>query len=350
MITKRERGRDLKRSAPVTMRDVAQAAGVSQGTVSRVLSNSSTTVAISEETRKRVMEAVEALGYHPNLVAQSLRTQRTYMIAVMIADISNPFYHTIVRTVQDIAREHNFDVLIANSDQRYEDEKLFCEAVIRRAVDGIVMVPYHLSTEEIDRVISRTGASIVALGQHIQHPAVDTVFADDERATFEAVSWLIKNKGHRRIGFIGVPDSFPPGPRRWRGFERAMRQAGLSFNPKYVEYGDFTDESGRLAMLRLLEQGDLPSAIFACNDRMALGAMGAALDRNVRVPEDVAIMGFDNIPEGTLIRPHLTTVAQYPEEIGQYLGKALFERIEGRETGPRRVFEVHCEIVERQST
>ncbi len=340
--------RENKRTTPVTMRDVALAAGVSQGTVSRVLSNSPTVVSISDETREKVLDAVRRLGYRPNLLARSLRTQQTSMIAMMIADISNPFYHTIVRTVQDIARQHNFDVLIANTDQLYENERHFCEAVMRRPVDGIIMVPYHLSTEEIDQVIRQTGASVVALGQHIHHPAVDTVFADDERATFEAVTWLIE-KGHQQLGFIGVPDSFPPGPRRWRGFQRAMQEAGLSFNPVHIEYGDFTDRSGQVAMQRLVERGNLPTAIFACNDRMALGAMGAALDLNVRIPDDVAIMGFDNIPEATLIRPHLTTVAQYPVEIAQRLGTALFERIEGRENGPRRVFEVHCEIIERQS-
>src|SRR5438552_1702048 len=160
-------------SSAVTMRDVAKLAGVSQSTVSRVLSKTPSLVPISDETTKRVFEAVDQLGYYPNLTARSLRAQQTNMIAIMIADISNPFYHSIVRTVQDIARKRHHDVLIANTDHSKEYETAFCEAMMRRPVDGIVMVPYHLTDEEIDHLLRRTGAKIVALATHLSHPQVD---------------------------------------------------------------------------------------------------------------------------------------------------------------------------------
>src|SRR5258708_36411874 len=154
------------------MHDVAKLAGVSQSTVSRVLSQSTSVVPISEKTVRRVQEAVDQLGYYPNLTARSLRAQQTNMIAIMIADISNPFYHSIVRTVQDIARHHQYDVLIANTDMIYENEVHFCEAMMRRPVDGVVMVPYHLTDEQINQLIERTGTIVVAMASYLKLPAL----------------------------------------------------------------------------------------------------------------------------------------------------------------------------------
>jgi LacI family transcriptional regulator len=339
----------VQRSSAVTMRDVAKLAGVSQSTVSRVLSKTPSLVPISDETTKRVYEAVDQLGYYPNLTARSLRAQQTNMIAIMIADLSNPFYHSIVRTVQDIARKRHHDVLIANTDHSKEYETAFCEAMMRRPVDGILMVPYHLTDDEIDHLFKRTGAKIVALAKHLTHPQIDVAYADDERATFDAVTWLIQRKGHNRIGFIGVSKAFPPGLRRWQGFVQAMQSAGCPIRDEYLQEGDWSVESGQRAMKALLELPEPPTAVFACNDFMAIGAIDMAHNLGFCIPDDVAIVGFDNIPEATLIRPKLTTLAQYPAEIGRRLGEALFERIEGLE-GPRRTFEIPYRLIEREST
>jgi DNA-binding LacI/PurR family transcriptional regulator len=332
------------------MRDVAKLAGVSQSTVSRVLSNTPSSVPISEETAQKVFAAVAHLGYYPNLTARSLRAQHSFMIAIMIADISNAFYHFIVRTVQDIARQHHYDVLIANTDQIYENEKSFCEAIMRRPVDGVIMVPYHLTDEEIDQFINRTGTPVVALASYLKHKAVDVVFADDESGTYNAVKWLINDKHHERVGFIGVPENYPPGMRRHNGYKRAMQDARLPLIPEYQQQGDFTVESGQTTMHTLLSLPQPPTAVFICNDLMAIGAINMALDMNFRVPQDIAVVGFDNIPEATLIRPKLTTVAQFPVDMGRQLAVALLERIEGQETGPRRAFELPLQLIERDST
>jgi LacI family transcriptional regulator len=332
------------------MRDVAKMAGVSQSTVSRVLSKTPTMLPISDETHQKVVNAVAQLGYHPNINARSLRTQRTNMIAVMIADISNPFYHFITRTIQDIAHKKHYDVLIANTDHHYDDELRFCEMLMRRPVDGVVMVPYHLTNEEIGQLIDRTGTPVVALGQQIEHPLVDTVFAYDDAATYDAVTWLTREKHHQRIGLIEVTHTFPPGLRRWRAFCQALTDADLPVCPEYMKEGDFTVESGYQAMDAMLDLADPPSAVFALNDLMAIGAINAAQDKNIRIPDEVAVVGFDNIPAATYIRPTLTTVAQYPVDIGQKLATALFERIEEREIGARRTFVVPLNLIERQST
>lgn len=337
-------------SRTVTMRDVAKLAGVSQSTVSRVLSQAASDIPISEETNARVHAAVKALGYYPNVTARSLRTQHTQLIAVMIADISNAFYHVIARTIQDIATQHNYDVLISNTDHILEYERRFCEAMMRRPVDGIVLIPYHLTDTDIDLLIERTGAAISVLGDHIHHPNVDVVSADDETATYETVYWLLQQKGHQRIAYLGAEASSSVNVRRERGYQRAMQDAGLTIDPDWVQAGSFTHESGRDMMQTLLAHPARPTAVIACNDMMAIGALNAVLDSGLRVPQDVAIVGFDDIPAAKLIRPTLTTIAQYPEEIGRHLANSLFERIEGGNTDAARHFEVPLELIIRQST
>jgi LacI family transcriptional regulator len=334
----------------ITMRDVARYAGVSQSTVSRVLSQNFSDIAISDETMRKVQEAVKNLGYYPNVTAQSLRTQRTHMIALMIADISNPFYHYLARTIQDIAVRHNYDVIISNTDHIYEYEMRVYDALMRRPVDGMILVPYHLTDEHLDTLIKRTGAAITALAGHIEHPAVDVVSADDEAATYHAVDWLIRTKGHQRIGFIGASPSFSVSTRRQRGYTRAMQDTNLNIRPEWIQEGNFTHESGYNTMQRLLTAVECPTAVFACNDIMAIGAMNAALDRGLCVPENIAIIGFDDVPAATLVRPQLTTVAQFPVELGTHLAESLFERIEGRMEGKGRSFTVPCELIIRQST
>lgn len=331
------------------MQDVAQLAGVSQSTVSRVLSKSVSAVPISKDTTDRVLTAVEKLGYYPNLTASSLRQQRTFMVAVLVADIANAFYHSITRAIQDIANQHGYDVLIANSDHMYENEKHFCRAMMRRPVDGIIMAPYHLTVDEIDQIIQRTGASVVVLGSHIEHPQIDTVWCDDGQATYEEVSWLIKSKGYRDIAYIGVPHKFPPGLRRFKAYEAAMCDAGLTIRPEWIQEGDFGIESGQKTMRTLLELPHPPRAVVACNDLMAIGALKTAADMNYRIPEDVAIVGFDDIPMASLMRPSLTTITQFSVDIGQELARMLFDRVEGTETGPARQREIPLHLIERQS-
>ncbi|GAB4517527.1 MAG: DNA-binding transcriptional regulator CytR [Anaerolineae bacterium] len=296
-----------------------------------------------------MLQAVQQLGYRPNVYARSLRGQKTRMIAMMIADIANSFYHPMVRAVQDIARQHGYDVMVANTDHQRESEEHFCEAIIRRPVDGVVVVPYHLTAEELGYLMQRTGAYISCLGQHIEHHDIDVVYGNDGEATYDAIRWLIQERGHQRIAFIGVNILFSAGTRRYENYVRAMREAGLEIPPEYVIRGDWSFESGQEAMRAFLSLPKPPTAVFACNDVMAIGAILAAQELGARVPEDIAVVGFDNIPAGTWIRPHLTTVAQYPKEIGEKLATMLFERIEGEYNGPGRRFEIPCRFIPRES-
>jgi len=334
---------------PPTMRDVAKLAGVSQPTVSRVLNEKDTTISISPETRKKVMDAVEKLGYRPNMHARSLRTQETKLIAVLIADITNSFYPHIARSIQSVAREEGFDVMIFNSDHVYDNEKLFCESVARRAVDGIIMVPIHLTEQDMRELYKQTGSPIAVLGQHINHPQIDVVYADDETAIYNATCWLINELGHHQLGFIGVPDILPPGPRRRRGFMKAVEKANLEIHPDHLIEGDFTLEGGREVGKQLAKLDCLPTALVVSNDAMALGIILELQEAGIRVPEDIAIVGYDNIPEATIIRPSLTTIEQNSSLIGHELSRLLFERISDSSLPARRV-ELPNDLIIRNST
>lgn len=338
-----------KRSKTVTMRDVARLANVSQSTVSRVLSKSEEPIPIGEETRQRVLDVIERVGYFPNLHARSLRGQKTRLIAMLIADIANPFYHPVVRAVQDVARGHHYDVLVANSDHKREDEQFFCESIIRRPVDGVIMVPYHLTDDELDEMIARTGVAVAVMGQHIHHPDVDVVYGNDEHGISEATCWLIQEKQHRRIGFIGVTAAFSVGVRRYNAFLQALESMGLTHPSDYFQIGEWDARSGAQAMRSLLALPNPPTAVVACNDLMAIGAMQTAQAMGYRIPEDVAVVGFDDIPEASWVRPRLTTVAQHPAEMGLQLATALFERIESTYGGPGRRNPVPCRLIKRES-
>lgn len=337
LVVHMHKSNPVRPSRPATMRDVAKLAGVSQPTVSRVLNQTNTDISISEETISRVMAAVKELEYRPNVLARSLRTQKTKMIALMLADITNPFYHPIARAVHNVARECDYEMLIADTDHLYENEIEFCEAVTRRPVDGVIMVPIHLTYADLDSFTSRTNTPVVALGQHVQHPHIDVVQVDDERAVYDITRWLIQEKGHTRFGYVGVPDYMPPGPRRFRGFTMAIHEAHLTLESRFVVVGDFTLDGGKRAAAELLERGDIPSALVVANDLMAIGVILRLQEAGLRVPEDVAVVGFDDIPEARIVRPTLTTIIHDASDIGYKLAKLLFERIEDPGLPQRRI-------------
>jgi LacI family transcriptional regulator len=333
----------------VTMKDVARAANVSQSTVSRILGSAQSKIPISEETRKKVMAVIEDLGYRPNQYARSLKGGKVHVIGMMIADIGNPFYHALVRAVQDVAFKYHYDVMIANSDHDRAKEMLFCESIISRPVDGIVIVPYHLNDQDLETLIQRTGVVISALGSHIHHPDIDITYGDDEKASYDAVRWLIEQKGHRRIAMICADQRYPVIVRRYGAFRRAMEEAGLPIPQDYIAASDWSVESGQQAIKQLLALPQPPTAVFAASDTIAIGALEAALEMGYCIPQDIAILGFDDIPEASWVRPRLTSVAQYPGQMGHLLAKSLFERIQDGYLGPSRHFEVPCKLIERES-
>jgi DNA-binding LacI/PurR family transcriptional regulator len=331
------------------MRDVGRAAGVSQSTVSRVLTPSIAGLQIKEETRRRVLAKITELGYHPNQYARSLRGKKSHMLGMMVADITNPFYHPLVRAVQDVAVQHRYDVMIANTDHAQEKEQLFMESIVRRPVDGVIVVPYYLTADDLDNLIVRTGVTVASVGKHIDHPRIDISYADDARASYDLVAWLIRERGHSRIAMACADLRFPVTVGRVDAYRQALADAGLGTEPAYIVSGDWSFDTGQRAMRELMALPSPPTAVFAASDTIAIGALEEAESMHLRVPDDVAIVGFDAIPEAQWVRPRLTTVAQNPSEMGRRLAVALFDRIESNPLHERQVFEVPCRFIERET-
>jgi len=329
----------------ITQNDVARAAGVSRFTVSCVVNNlSGGNVRVSDETRKRVLDAVKELGYVPDRMARSLRTRKTYTIACIIPDITNPFYPSFARGIQDVARRHQYDLLLLNTDGIVEQERQSLHAVIASQVDGLIYSQFRLTEEDLMTV----QVPVVINGRQ---PAghFDRLVVDDARGSFEITSHLVAT-GHNRLAIIAGERDTQISQSRLKGFRKALAAHQLAEIPEWVRYGDFTEQGGRQEMLNLLALPQRPTAVFAVNDLIALGALMVMREAGIRVPEDIALAGFDDIPTARYTTPSLTTVSQFQYNIGWKAAEMLFERIEGDISPEPRVVEMPCEMIIRESS
>lgn len=313
-----------------TQVDVARLASVSQAMVSYVLAGKSP-ISIPEETRQRVLRAVEELGYVPNGTARSLRTRRTSTLGVVVPDITNPFYPAFERGVEVAAEERGYDLIVYNTDGRPEKERKSLLSLRQGRVDGLVAIFFHLRAPDLAPLLA-LGLPVVRLEpspaatRDLSLP-LDSLYVDNRAAAREAVEYLFA-RGHTRIGM--VTGALGPGEERLAGYRRALAEHGLAAEPGLTAYGEFTLESGYQAMRRLLGLEPRPTAVFAANDMMALGALLAIRDAGLRVPEDLALVGFDDTPATRLVTPPLTTISQFQDRLGRRAAEMLFERLEGR--------------------
>jgi LacI family transcriptional regulator len=330
-----------------TQYDVAREAGVSQTTVSLVLNNPDIQ-AVPEETRQKVFEAINKLGYVPNSTARMLRTNRTHTLACIIPMITNPFYPAFVSGIQDTAEARGYEVITYNTHGSAEKEAKFLQSVQQGRADGVIGVFFFMRAHDLFPVLEK-GIPVVRLETHRQRTGewpLDNIYVDNASAAFTAVDYLI-SKGHRRIAMI----TGPGGPRNARreGYLQALSRHGEGFDQQVEEVSSYDEVGGYQGMQRLLEGEQRPQAIFAANDLMAIGAMKAILDAGLRIPDDIAVVGFDDIPAAQLVTPALTTIRQAQEEIGRKAAELLLERLSGEETGDGRVIEMPFELIKRSS-
>jgi LacI family transcriptional regulator len=336
----------VKRFAPsarVTITEVARLAAVSKTTVSHVVSGKRP---VSDSTRERVQNAIDQLGYRPDGLARSLRTRRTNMVALMIPDITNPYYPLLARGLED-GINRDYRTFICNTDGDPDREEDFLEEVSDRRADGIVLDSFTTKADRV-RVVVPQGIPVVQIGTTIaDDPGYDSVHSDDERGAFDAVMHLVE-KGHDRIAIIEGPPG--AGGKRNDGYRRALAEAELRFAPELVVVSDWTRAGGTQAAIKLLAADPRPSAIFCANDLMALGAMDAARKLGVKVPEDLALVGFDDIEAAAMVSPALTTVSNPAYETGLLAGILLAERMAGRYRGTPRTVTLPCRLVHRATT
>jgi LacI family transcriptional regulator len=327
----------------VTIAEVAARAGVSKTTVSHVLSGNRP---VAAATRLKVERAVRELGYRPDHLARSLRTQRSAIVALVIPDITNPFYPVLARGLEDSLSAAGYRMFICNTDAKPEQEREFLADLAGRRVEGIVIASYTLSRKALSSV-HREGIPVVSVGTLvIADPAVDIVMADDERGGHEATSWLLRS-GHTRVAMIrGAPGT---GVERENGYRKALAEAGVPFDPALTLPGYWTRHGGEAAMRQLMTLPNRPSAVFCSNDLMALGAMDAVTDLGLSVPRDVAVVGYDDLEWSSLVRPRLTTVLNPAYDTGRTAGNLLLDRMSGRYRGVRRMVVLPCQMVVRES-
>ena len=338
----------ISRKRP-TQADVARLAGVSQTTVSHVVNK--TEIKIPEETRQRILNAMDELDYVPNHLARSLRSRKTFAIASIIPDINNPFYPPFQRGIQDIADSHNYDLMMYNTDSSASNEQRYLRSLEQGRVDGGIVVLFHHGCEALKPLLDKNIpiVAIVAGKQDVGDLPIDTLYINNSAAAMNAVSYLIE-LGHTRIGMIAGIEETPPRRSRISGYQKALADHHLPLDEILIQGGDFTEKGGYQGMIELLKCSPLPSAVFAANDLMAIGAMTAIREADLHTPQDIAVVGFDDIPAAELVNPPLTTITQYQEQIGMRAAEMLIERINGTAPVIGRSVEMPFELIIRQST
>lgn len=327
-----------------TMRDVAERAGVSVSTVSHVINN---TRAVSDDTRRSVLESMRALGYKPNALARSLRRQQTHSIGMIVPDSANPFFAEVARAIEDASFAANYSVILCNSDGDLEKQEAYTNLLIERQVAGIVFVAAGLSTELVNDLRQRA-VPLVVVDREISGVEVDTVETNHYQGGQLATQHLIE-LGHRRIACIAAGSELSPSAERLTGYRDTLAACGLPQDRALVVRGDFQFASGYRAAQQLLDLADPPTAVFACNDLMAVGCISAATQRGLHVPTDLSVVGFDDVKLASFTNPPLTTVVQPKREIGQRAMEILYARM--RDLGaPARFERLNTRLVVRQST
>ncbi|MCR4401595.1 MAG: LacI family transcriptional regulator [Firmicutes bacterium] len=318
-----------------TIRDVARVAGVSKSTVSRVL-NADPNVA--EETRCAVFAAIKEIGYTRNALARGLNTRRTGTIGLIMSDITNPFHAEVARGVEDLASDFDSNVILCNTDGRPKKEAAYIDLLVEKRVDGIIFTSVKAGESDMSNLRSKRIPFVFA-GRTLPDVEADSVVVDNVLGGFQAATHLVR-LGHQRVAYLAGPSHVSASADRYEGYCQALRRAGVELDPQLVVEGDFKQEGGYRAMSTLLDRAPGVTAVFAANDYMAMGALEAIYERGFRVPEDIAVVGFDDIPFARLHLVQLTTVAQPKYDIGAIAARMLFERIEGKvgdEQQPRRV-------------
>ncbi|MFH8884102.1 LacI family DNA-binding transcriptional regulator [Streptomyces californicus] len=307
------------------IKDVAAEAGVSVATVSRVLNGHPS---VSQEARTRVLAAVEALGYRPNAVARSLRTAQTRTLGLVISDVLNPYFTELARFVEEEARALGYSVIIGNADERPDLQDHHVRTLIDRRIDGLLVSPADGGTPLL-RDVALSGTPMVFVDRWIPGIDVPVVRADGTEAVRDLVAHL-HALGHRRLAIIAGPAATTTGDERVEAFRNALRDHGLALPDAYIGQGDFQAASGRRATERFLELAEPPEVVFAADNLMALGALDAIRARGLRVPDDIALAAFDDIPWFVHTGPPITAVAQPTADLARAAVRALADRIEGR--------------------
>ena len=327
----------------ITLKMVAERAGVSVNTASRAINNKSD---INEETKKRILKVAQELGYVRNDTAVALRTKKTGTIGVVIADNRNPFYAEVLNGMEEAAREKNYHIILANTQRDYKKEEDAINLLLAKRVDGLLITPVQDRDDDIKNLID-ANIPFVVVGRDFENIELDAIYNDEVKGGFLATEYLIK-KGHKRIALI---DGFlykSPAKGRLEGYKKALNKYRISLDESLISVGDINMEDGYERTKQMLEKNLDFTAIFAYNDMMAFGAMQAIKEKNLRIPEDIGLVGYDDIPFSSLISPALTTIRLRKQDLGMESVKLLLSRINGKQKKMKKIM-LDVELIIRET-
>jgi len=281
---------------------------------------------VAPETEARVRRAMEELGYQPNAIAQSLRKRTTYAIGILVSDITNPFFAALVRGAEDAALEAGYSVIVCNSDEDPHKEDMYIRALWRRRIDGMLIAPTRDGTSPAIQELVQRKIPFVFVDRKAKGIEADAVLSDNVGGAYLATKHLIE-RGHKRIGIVLGIHGATTTEERLLGYRQALEEAGLPFSEDLVVWGGYRMEGGRQACAKLLSLVDPPTAIFSTNNLMTVGVLQELFHRGIRIPEGMAVVGFDDLEWAEIVHPPLTVVAQRPYEIGYQAFKLLLGRL-----------------------
>ncbi|CAH1207057.1 Catabolite control protein A [Paenibacillus plantiphilus] len=328
----------------VTIYDVAREAGVSMATVSRVVNNNPN---VKPQTRKKVFEAIERLGYRPNAVARGLASKKTTTVGVVIPDISNAIFAEVARGIEDIANMYHYNIILCNADKKKDKEIRVINTLLEKQVDGLLFMGGAVTDEHL-QAFRTSNVPIVLCATTDENGTIPSVDIDHEAAAFDAVQTLIK-QGHTSIAMIGGTLQDPAnGYSRFQGYKRALETSGLTYDENLVRIGNYRYESGAEAMKHFLDLPVRPTAVFSATDEMAIGAIHCIQDNGLRVPDDFSVISVDNSRMASMVRPQLSAVAQPMYDIGA-VSMRLLTKLMKKETVEQAKVVLPHEVVMRQS-
>lgn len=326
-----------------TIREVSRLAGVSTATVSRVLNG---TTPVATATRERVLEAIARLDFKPNTFARGLATNRSGGIGITVNEISSPSFGAFINGVEQVVRAEGIHLIVSSGSADAVLERASVDFLLERRCDGLIVQADALPDEALADLVRHASVPVVVFGRAIAEVADACVVLDNERGGALATECLLRH-GHRHIGHVAGPLSFADARDRHAGYRRALEAAGVAYDERYVVASTFLEEGGASAVTQLIERVPKLSAVFVANDQMAAGAMRALRERGLRVPDDVSVVGYDDVFLARYLTPALTTVRQPLVEMGRAAAEVLLARVNGDRRGVMQRFEPA--LIERQS-
>ena len=328
-----------------SIKDVAREAGVSIATVSRVLNDIDV---VNEDTKKKVVDAIKKLGYRPNIIARSLKTQRTKTIGILVPDISNQFYPEIVRGAEDVSNIYDYNIILCNSDLDIKKEKEYLRVLKEKMVDGVLYMSSSLSPEIMD-IINELDLKTILVETSDKEGRLPSVTIDNVKASSDSTGFLI-SKGLKHIAFIGTErDSLNAWNDRYVGYENAMKKAGMEINPNLIHLSSIKMKSGYEAVLKFIKSGDRFDGIVCASDEIAMGAINALRDNSIEVPKDVSVVGFNDNFAASIFYPKITTISQPTYDMGSVAMRMLI-KILTKKPLEESQFVLEHELIERDST